>query len=79
VRTQQEQIKQKYANVPSKNYQAYLDGSSIKGSLEPPSAQQVYALLDGVMQAVLTDRNANIDQLLSSAESKVNSVLAQVK
>jgi ABC-type glycerol-3-phosphate transport system substrate-binding protein len=79
VRAQQTQIKQKYANVPSKNYEAYLQGSSIKGLLEPPNAQQVYAILDGVMQAVLTDRNANIDQLLSSAESKVNSVLAQVK
>jgi len=80
VRTQQEAIKAKYANVPSKNYQAYMDtAQQIKGSLEPPNAQQVYAALDSVMQAVLTDQGANIDQQLSSAEAKVNNVLAQVK
>jgi hypothetical protein len=80
VRDQQEQVKLKYSNVPAKNYQAYLDtAATIKGSIEPPNAQQVYAALDSVMQAVLTDPGANIDQLLSSAETKVNSVLAQVK
>ncbi|RSM79951.1 sugar ABC transporter substrate-binding protein [Amycolatopsis sp. WAC 01375] len=80
VRDQQLAIKAKHANVPAENYQSYVDASSrIKGSIEPPNAQQVYAVLDSVMQAVLTDRSANIDQQLSSAESKVNSVLAQVK
>jgi ABC-type glycerol-3-phosphate transport system substrate-binding protein len=80
VHDQQEAVKTKYANVPSKNYQAYMDtAKTVKGTIEPPNAQQVYAALDSVMQAVLTDKNANIDQLLSSAESKVNSVLAQVK
>ena len=80
VRDQQEQVKLKYSNVPAKNYQAYLNtAATIKGSIEPPNAQQVYAALDSVMQAVLTDSGANIDQLLSSAETKVNSVLAQVK
>jgi ABC-type glycerol-3-phosphate transport system substrate-binding protein len=80
VRDQQEQVKLKYANVPSENYRAYMDtATTIKGSIEPPNAQQVYAALDSVMQAVLTDAGANIDQLLSSAETKVNNVLAQVK
>jgi ABC-type glycerol-3-phosphate transport system substrate-binding protein len=80
VRDQQEQVKLKYSNVPAKNYQAYLNtAATIKGSIEPPNAQQVYAALDSVMQAVLTDSGANIDQLLSSAETKVNNVLAQVK
>ncbi|HEV7975531.1 ABC transporter substrate-binding protein [Amycolatopsis sp.] len=80
VREQQEAVKVKYANVPSTNYQAYMDtAQQIKGSVEPPNAQQVYAALDSVMQAVLTDQGANIDQQLSSAEAKVNNVLAQVK
>jgi multiple sugar transport system substrate-binding protein len=80
VRDQQEQAKVKYANVPSQNYQAYMNtAATIKGSIEPPNAQQVYAALDSVMQAVLTDAGANIDQLLSSAETKVNNVLAQIK
>ncbi|MFD8500841.1 ABC transporter substrate-binding protein [Amycolatopsis sp. NPDC059657] len=80
VREQQEQVKLKYQNVPAVNYKSYMDtATKIKGSIEPPSAQQIYAALDSVMQAVLTDKEANIDQLLASAESKVNSVLAQVK
>jgi hypothetical protein len=80
VRDQQLALKAKFANVPAANYQSYVDTTSkIKGSIEPPNAQQVYAALDSVMQAVLTDQNANIDQQLSSASSKVNSVLAQVK
>ncbi|MCG3754985.1 ABC transporter substrate-binding protein [Amycolatopsis sp. Poz14] len=80
VRDQQLALKAKYANVPARNYQSYVDSTgTIKGSVEPPNAQQVYAILDSVMQAVLTDRNANIDQQLSSAAAKVTSVLAQVK
>ncbi|MBB4689427.1 ABC transporter substrate-binding protein [Amycolatopsis jiangsuensis] len=80
VRDRQLAVKQKYANVPAENYQSYVDTATrIQGHVEPPSAQQIYAALDSVMQAVLTDRNANIDQLLSSAASKVNGVLAQVR
>ena len=80
MREQQEQVKLKYQNVPAVNYKSYMDtATKIKGSIEPPNAQQIYAELDSVMQAVLTDRNANIDQLLSTAQSKVNSVLAQVR
>ena len=47
--------------------------------LEPPNAQQIYAVLDMAMQKVLTDQNANIDQLLADAETQVNSILASVK
>jgi multiple sugar transport system substrate-binding protein len=80
VRAKQTELKTKYANVPEKNFQSYLDGNAkLKGNLEPPNAQQVYAVLDNVMQAVLTNKDADIDQLLSDAEAKVNSALAQVK
>jgi multiple sugar transport system substrate-binding protein len=80
VRAKQTELKTKYANVPIKNFQSYLDGNAtLKGNLEPPNAQQVYAVLDSVMSAVLTNKDANIDQLLTDAEAKVNSALAQVK
>ncbi|GAA0620778.1 extracellular solute-binding protein [Kutzneria viridogrisea] len=80
ARTQQEQVKAKYATVPLKNFQPYVDGaSSLKGHLEPPNAQQVYTVLDGVMQAVLTDRDADAAKLLADAEQKVNSVLATIR
>ncbi|MFC9329561.1 ABC transporter substrate-binding protein [Kitasatospora sp. NPDC057015] len=70
----------KYANVPQKNYQPFVDRSSdVKVKVEPPNAQQLYAILDGVMQAVLTDKDANRDQLLADAEKKAAAVLAAVK
>ncbi len=80
VRDQQESLKQKYATVPVENYQSFVDGlADLDKKIEPPNAQQVYAALDNVMQGVLTDRDADIDQLLSDAESKVDAALAQVK
>jgi hypothetical protein len=36
-------------------------------------------VLDTAMAAVLTDSNANIDQLLASAERQVNSILTSVE
>ena len=70
----------KYANVPQENYAPFLAGlSSIPVKLEPPNAQQIYAALDVAMQKVLTDKNANIDQLLADAETQANSILASVK
>jgi hypothetical protein len=47
--------------------------------LEPPLAQQIYAALDTVMQKVLTDQHANVDQLLTDAEKQVNQILTTVK
>jgi ABC-type glycerol-3-phosphate transport system substrate-binding protein len=75
-----ETLKAKYANVPLDNYKTFAEGSKdLQGRLEPPNAQQVYAALDGVMQGVLTNQNANPDQLLGDAEKKVNSALSTVK
>ena len=39
--------------------------------------QELYAALDPVVQAVLTDKNANIDALLDAANKKVQAVLDQ--
>jgi ABC-type glycerol-3-phosphate transport system substrate-binding protein len=43
---------------------------------EPADAQAVYKTLDPVMLAVLTNPNANISQLLATATSQVNQILA---
>ncbi|MBB5868990.1 ABC-type glycerol-3-phosphate transport system substrate-binding protein [Allocatelliglobosispora scoriae] len=70
----------KHANIPSENFAPFVTGSaSIQLKLEPPLAQQVYAVLDTVMQKVLTDKNADIDALLAAAEKQVNQVLAAAK
>jgi len=69
----------KHANVPVENYKPFAEGSAgIPLKLEPPSAQQIYAVLDTAMLKVLTDQNANVDELLSAAEKQVNSILAAV-
>jgi multiple sugar transport system substrate-binding protein len=69
-----------HANVPQENYAPFIASmTTIPVKLEPPNAQQIYAVLDVPMQKVLTDRNANIDQLLAAAEKQVNSILASVK
>jgi ABC-type glycerol-3-phosphate transport system substrate-binding protein len=69
-------IKQ-YGNVPAQNYAAFVSANQrIPLKLEPPAAQQIYAVLDTAMGAVLTDKNANIAKLLSDAEKQVNQILA---
>ncbi|NUT37910.1 MAG: extracellular solute-binding protein [Hamadaea sp.] len=70
----------KYANVPQQNFAPFATASaSIPLKLEPPEAQKIYAALDTVMQKILTDPNANVDQLLSDAEKQFNQILAAVK
>ena len=60
-----------YANVPQQNYAPFVASmTKIPVKLEPPNAQQIYAVLDVSMQKVLTDKNANIDQLLTDANAK---------
>jgi multiple sugar transport system substrate-binding protein len=73
-------LKAKYANIPVANFQAFTEGSkTMQGKIEPVNAQQVYAILDGVMQGVLTNRDADPATLLDDAEKKVNAALRTVK
>ncbi|MCU1686401.1 MAG: ABC-type glycerol-3-phosphate transport system substrate-binding protein [Amycolatopsis sp.] len=73
-------VHKQYSNVPQKNYQPFVDRSgAVTVKVEPPNAQQIYTVLDGVMQAVLTKPDADFGQLLSDAEKKVNTVLETVK
>ncbi len=65
------------SNMPVGNYQAFAQGDpKLKYRLEPPQAQQIYAVIDNVVSAVLTNRNADIDALLSQAATKADSILA---
>jgi ABC-type glycerol-3-phosphate transport system substrate-binding protein len=67
--------KTQYATVPVANYKSYVDAQvPVKG--EPPNAQKLYTVLDTVMSGVLSDKNANVSKLLSSAESQANQLLA---
>lgn len=70
--------REKYGNVPAENYKLFVD-NPVPLKVEPPKAQEIYAILDNCMAKVLTDKNANIDALLADAETQVNSILATVK
>jgi ABC-type glycerol-3-phosphate transport system substrate-binding protein len=63
------------ATVPVANYTQYVD-HPVTMKLEPPNAQAVYKVLDTPMSAVLTNPNADIDQLLATASTQVDQVLA---
>ncbi|MFJ4735881.1 ABC transporter substrate-binding protein [Streptomyces sp. NPDC088770] len=73
-----QKVKKANANVPVENYQAFLDGNkNLQLKIEPPNAQQIYSVLDGVVSAVLTKKDANIDQLLKDASGKIDSILSR--
>jgi ABC-type glycerol-3-phosphate transport system substrate-binding protein len=67
-----------YANVPGDNYTKFV-ANPVPLKVEPPKAQELYAILDNAMAKVLTDKNANIDALLSDAEKQINTILASVQ
>ncbi|RJL32697.1 ABC transporter substrate-binding protein [Bailinhaonella thermotolerans] len=70
--------REKFATVPVEHFTSYVEASpNIPNKLEPPKAQELYALLDKPMSAVLTNRDANIDQLLAEAASKADQVLSK--
>ncbi|MDT0388122.1 MULTISPECIES: ABC transporter substrate-binding protein [Streptomyces] len=73
-----QRIKQANANVPVENYQPFLDGNQrLDMKIEPPHAQQIYSVLDGVVSAVLTKEDADIDRLLKDASGKIDGILAR--
>lgn len=63
------------ATMPVANFKSFMD-NPVAGKAEPPKAQEVYKVLDNVMSALLTDKDADIDKLLATAETQVNQVLA---
>jgi ABC-type glycerol-3-phosphate transport system substrate-binding protein len=71
-------LRKKFATVPVEHFASYAEGSAtIENKIEPPKAQELYAILDVPMSAVLTRQDADIDKLLADAESKASRVLAR--
>ncbi|MEV0802555.1 extracellular solute-binding protein [Kribbella sp. NPDC050281] len=71
-------LRKQYATVPVDHFSPYVAAqSTITNKLEPPKAQELYAVLDVAMSAVLTRKDADIDKLLSDAEGKANKILAK--
>ncbi len=74
----QEWIKD-YINVPLDQMTSYTDTMFDLPLVGEPSqkTQEIYALLDPVVQAVLTDENADVDALLEQANTEAQALLDQ--
>src|SRR6185312_7452634 len=65
-------------NVPSENF-GLFEATPVPIKGEPANAQAIYAVLDSAMAGVLTNPNANVADLLKTAETKTNQLLAADK
>jgi multiple sugar transport system substrate-binding protein len=66
-----------FINVPTAQMTAFTSKIFDQPVVTEPTAhtQELYAALDPVVQAVLTDQNANIDALLDAANTQVQTIL----
>ncbi|HEX7544899.1 MAG TPA: hypothetical protein VF361_08850 [Candidatus Limnocylindrales bacterium] len=66
-----------YVNVPTNQMTPFTSKIFDQKPINEPTknTQDLYAALDPVLQAVLTDKNANIDTLLSAANKQVQTIL----
>lgn len=68
-------ITNKYANLPQDNYAAFSQANLTLRPEPPTQTQKMYASLDPVVQAVLSDPHANPKSLLDAAAHQFQSVL----
>lgn len=66
-----------YINVPTAQMTGFTSGIFGQQLVPEPSkhTQEMYAILDTVVQAVLTDEGADIDALLTDAQSQVQALI----
>ncbi|TPX00220.1 sugar ABC transporter substrate-binding protein, partial [Schumannella luteola] len=66
-----------YVNVPRDQMAGFTDGIFAQTPVGEPKShtQEVYALLDPIVQAVLTDENADIDALLAQADKDAQALI----
>ncbi|MEN0085662.1 MAG: extracellular solute-binding protein [Leifsonia sp.] len=64
-------------NVPQENVSTFTDQIFDANLIPEPNkhTQELYGALDSVVQAVLTDKNANIDQLLAKVDSDIQKLV----
>jgi multiple sugar transport system substrate-binding protein len=68
---------EEYINVPRDQMTGFFEGIGAQTPVGEAKAQTqaIYALLDAVVQAVLTDQNADIDALLTKADEDAQALL----
>ncbi|MGW1885454.1 extracellular solute-binding protein [Streptomyces sp. NPDC001970] len=74
-KTEDDAQRTQHATMPVANFKSFMD-NPVQGKAEPPKAQEIYKVLDNVMSGVLTNKDADVDKLLSTAEQQVNQILA---
>lgn len=78
VVTEQNKIVEEYSNVDMKLFNDYFDFSKKDGALHveaPGDTQSMYAELTNVLQAVLTDENADVTALMNTANDNYQALL----
>lgn len=73
-----QEIVSEYSNVDSRMFQNYFDTVATEGNLRmevSQKAQEMYNELDKVIQAVVTDQNADIQTLLDTADTNFQQIL----
>jgi ABC-type glycerol-3-phosphate transport system substrate-binding protein len=75
-KTKDDAARTEHATMPVENFKAYMD-KPVAGKAEPPKAQEIYKVLDNVMSGILTNKDADVDKLLATAESQVDQILAR--
>ena len=65
-----DELKEKYINVSDENFGDYLSYEDVQLKPEEPVAcQELYAVLDGIVQEILTNKGVDIDALTEKAVS----------
>ena len=67
-----------YTNVKPEMFQPYFDAIATDGNVrmeEPAETQDMYAELTKVLQAVITDENADVQALLDTADANFQAIL----
>jgi ABC-type glycerol-3-phosphate transport system substrate-binding protein len=77
VLDEEAKIVEEYRNVDPKMFQPYFDATASAGlhPEEPGSTQDMYNELTKVLQAVLTDENADVAALMETANSNYQTIL----
>src|SRR5258707_3789309 len=70
-------LSNKYANVPLNNYTTFVNSTAALRAEPRNQTQKMYAALDPVMQAVLTNPSADPQALLNQAAQQFQQILAQ--
>lgn len=71
----QAEVVTEYKNVDEKMFSSYFEESSNVRAEEPGDAQEMYAQLTNVLQAVVTDKDCDIETLMKQADENYQKVL----